>query len=106
MLYGKSFRYDWSLFDILVRVYVCVSEFIFDKVLLFLCSLIVHNNTVWQSGEHEGDNTFCTDIHSISRCDVQKALLLHIHHVWGLNLGSDIGCHEWSINVTFHYPSS
>jgi hypothetical protein len=83
----------------------CVCSY-FGEVQLFLSSSIVHNNIDLQSGEHEGDNTFCTAVHRISRYDVQKELLLRIHHIRGLNLGSDIGCHDWSINVIFHYPSS
>jgi len=88
-------------------MYVCVSVFLYyDEVQLFLSKSIVHSNTDLQSGEHKGDSIFCTAVHRISRYDAQKALVLRFHYVRGLNLGSDIGCHEWSINVIFQYPSS
>jgi hypothetical protein len=149
MLYGKSFRHDWSLFDILgcvfmcvcvcvcmcmyvcvyvgvcvcvwVCMYVCVCMCVyvcmcvcvrvcvflyFDEVQFFHSNSVVHNNADLQSGEHERDNTFCAAVHRISRRDVQKALLFRFHHVQGLNVGSDMGCHAWSISVIFHCPSS
>jgi len=102
---GKSFAMTGVCLTFLC-VCVCVCCFYFDEVQLFLSSSVVHNNTDLHSGKHEGDNTFCTAVPRISRYDVQKALLFLIHHVRGLNLGSDIGCHEWRINVIFHYPSS
>jgi hypothetical protein len=79
---GKAFTMTGVyLIFLYVCVYVCV--FIFDEVQLFLSTSLVHNNPDFQSGEHEGDNTFCTAVHRISLYDVQKALLLRIHHVRG-----------------------